>query len=323
VSFGAPLMLLALVVVPALLAGYLVLQRDRARAAAAFASPALGASVAPQRPRWRRHVPLAAFLLAIAILVVALARPQRTVAVPVEHAQIMLLTDVSGSMLATDVRPNRLVAARRAAQRFIDSVPKQVNVGIEAFNQAPQVLANPTTDRDALAAALGRLRSSGGTATGEAIQTAVKVLRQAPSQNGRKPPSAIVLLSDGASTKGVDPVGAAQAAARLRIPVYTVTLGTPGGTITVPRSPGNPSAGTITKPVPPDVASLQQIAQASKGKSYTAASAKDLSDVYERLGSQLGTKKEPRQITAGFAGAALVLLALGAALSLRWFGRLI
>jgi Ca-activated chloride channel homolog len=323
VSFGAPLMLLALVVVPALLAGYLILQRDRARAAAAFASPALGASVAPQRPRWRRHVPLAAFLLAIAILVVALARPQRTVAVPVEHAQIMLLTDVSGSMLATDVRPNRLVAARRAAQRFIDRVPKQVNVGIEAFNQAPQVLANPTTDRDALAAALGRLRSSGGTATGEAIQTAVKVLRQAPSQNGRKPPSAIVLLSDGASTKGVDPVGAAQAAARLRIPVYTVTLGTPGGTITVPRSPGNPSAGTITKPVPPDVASLQQIAQASKGKSYTAASAKDLSDVYERLGSQLGTKKEPRQITAGFAGAALALLALGAALSLRWFGRLI
>jgi Ca-activated chloride channel family protein len=316
-------MLLALVVVPALLAGYLVLQRDRAAAAAAFASPALGASVAPQRPRWRRHVPLAAFLLAVAILVVALARPQRTVAVPVEHAQIMLLTDVSGSMLATDVRPNRLVAARRAAQRFIDSVPKQVNVGIEAFNQAPQVLANPTTDRDALAAALGRLRSSGGTATGEAIQTAVKVLRQAPAQNGRKPPSAVVLLSDGASTKGVDPVGAAQAAARLRIPVYTVTLGTPGGTITVPRSPDNPAAGTITKPVPPDVASLQQIAQASKGKSYTAASAKDLSDVYERLGSQLGTKKEPRQITAGFAGAGLALLALGAALSLRWFGRLI
>jgi Ca-activated chloride channel family protein len=316
-------MLLALVVVPALAAAYVVLQRDRARAAAAFACPALGPSVAPRRPRWRRHVPVAAFLLAVAILVVALARPQRTVAVPVEHAQIMLLTDVSGSMLATDVKPNRLVAARRAAQRFIDSVPKQVNVGIEAFNQVPQVLANPTTDRDALGAALGRLRSSGGTATGEAIQTGVKVLQRAPAQNGKKPPSAIVLLSDGASTKGVDPVAAAQAAAKLKIPVYTVTLGTPGGTITVPRSPSNPSAGTITKPVPPDVASLRQIAQASKGKSYTAESAKDLSEVYERLGSQLGTKKEPRQITAGFAGAGLVLLGLGAALSLRWFGRLI
>jgi Ca-activated chloride channel family protein len=316
-------MLLALAIVPALLAGYVVLQRDRARAAAAFAAPALTPSVAPRRPRWRRHVPLAAFLLAVAILVVALARPQRTVAVPVEKAQIMLLTDVSGSMLSTDVKPNRLVAARRAAQRFIDNVPKQVNVGVEAFNETPQVLANPTTDRDALAAALGRLRSSGGTATGEALQTAVRVLQRAPATNGKKPPSAIVLLSDGASTKGVPPLQAAQAAARLRIPIYTVTLGTPNGTITVPRSPGNPAAGTVTKPVPPDVPSLQAIAQASKGKSYAAENAKDLSDVYERLGSQLGTKKEPRQITAGFAGAGLALLGLGALLSLRWFGRLI
>ncbi|MCW2985518.1 MAG: hypothetical protein JWR63_3088 [Conexibacter sp.] len=322
-SFGAPLVLIALVLVPALAAGYVVLQRDRGRAAAAFASPALAASVAPRRPRWRRHVPLLAFLVAVAILVVAAAKPQRTVAVPVEHAQIMLLTDVSGSMLSTDVKPNRLVAARRAGKAFIDKVPKQVNVGIEAFNQVPQVLANPTTDRDALDLALGRLRSSGGTATGEAIQTATRVLQQAPSLNGKKPPSAIVLLSDGASTKGVDPQAAAQAAAKLKIPVYTVTLGTPSGTITVPRTPSNPAAGTITKPVPPDEASLRAIAQASGGKSFSAESASDLSAVYERLGSQLGTKKEPRQITAGFAGAGLALLALGAALSLRWFGRLI
>jgi Ca-activated chloride channel family protein len=323
VSFGQPFFLLALLVVPALVAGYLTLQRDRARAAAAFAAPRMAASVAPQRPRWRRHVPLAAFLLAVIALVVALAQPEKTVAVPVEHAQIMLLTDVSGSMLATDVKPNRLVAARRAAQAFIDKVPKRVNVGIEAFNQIPQVLANPTTDRDALASALGRLTSSGGTATGEAIVTGARVLQQAPAQAGRKPPSAIVLLSDGASTKGVDPVAAAQAAARLKIPVYTVTLGTPGGTITVPRSPDNPSAGTVTKPVPPDVESLEQIASASRGKSYTAQSASGLSDVYKRLGSQLGTKKEPRQVTAGFAGLGLVLLGLGAAMSLRWSGRLI
>jgi Ca-activated chloride channel homolog len=323
VSFGQPFFLLALLVVPALAVGYLTLQRDRARAAAAFAAPRMAASVAPQRPRWRRHVPLVAFLLAIVALVVALAQPQKTVAVPVEHAQIMLLTDVSGSMLATDVRPNRLVAARRAAQAFIDKVPKRVNVGIEAFNQIPQVLASPTTDREALATALGRLKSSGGTATGEAMVTATRVLQQAPAQDGRKPPSAIVLLSDGASTKGVDPVAAAQAAARLRIPVYTVTLGTPGGTITVPRDPRNPNNGTITKPVPPDTASLERIAQASGGRSYTAESADDLSDVYKRLGSQLGTKKEPRQITAGFAGLGLALLGLGAAMSLRWSGRLV
>src|SRR5262249_8704260 len=158
---------------------------------AAFAAPAMGPSVAPWRPRWRRHVPLAAFLLAVAILVVAAAKPQKTGAVPVEHAQIMLLTDVSGSLLATHVQPNPPVAARPAAQACSERVPKQVNVGVEAFNQTPQVLANPTTDRDALDLALGRLRSSGGTATGEAIQTAVRVLQQAPAQNGRKPPSAI------------------------------------------------------------------------------------------------------------------------------------
>ncbi|HEY6759884.1 MAG TPA: VWA domain-containing protein [Baekduia sp.] len=322
-SFGAPFVLLALLAVPALAVGYVGLQRDRGRAAAAFAAPRMAASVAPRRPRWRRHVPLAVFLLAVAALVVAAAKPQKSVAVPVEHAQIMLLTDVSGSMLATDVKPNRLVAARRAGQKFIDSVPKQVNVGIEAFNEVPQVLANPTTDRDALAAALGRLSSSGGTATGEAIATATRVLQQAPTQNGKKPPSAMVLLSDGASVKGIDPVAAAQAAAKLKIPVYTVTLGTPSGTITVPRDPKHPNAGTVTKPVPPDVAALSQISQVSGGKSYTAEDASSLSDVYQRLGSQLGTKKEPRQITAGFAGIGLALLGLGAALSLRWFGRLI
>jgi len=321
VSFGAPLILLALLIVPALAAWYVALQRNRVRAAAAFAAPTMAPSIAPRRPRWRRHVPLLAFVLAIAVLVVAAARPQRTVAVPVEHAQIMLLTDVSGSMLATDVAPSRLVAARRAAQKFVDGVPKQVNVGVMAFNQVPQVLQSPTQDRDDLALALGRLKSSGGTATGEAIQTAVRVLQGAPSVNGRKPPSAIVLLSDGVSTKGVRPEDAAAAAKRLKIPIYTVALGTPGGTITVPRTDGG--TGTITRRVPPDEASLRAVAQASGGRAYTAASAKDLSTVYQRLGSQLGRKKEPREITAGFAGAGLALLALGAALSLRWFGRLI
>src|SRR3954471_12273458 len=192
-SFASPGFLVALVALPVLVAWYVGRQRERRRAAAAFAAPALAPSVVPRRPGWRRHVPALIVAIAVAALVVAAARPQTTVAVPQEQAAIMLLTDVSGSMLATDVRPSRLVAARRAAQAFVDKVPKQVNVGVEAFNKVPQVLANPTTDRDALAAALGRLRSSGGTATGEAIQTATRVLRSAPSQNGKKPPSAIVL----------------------------------------------------------------------------------------------------------------------------------
>jgi Ca-activated chloride channel family protein len=321
VSFGSPLILIALLIVPALVAWYVTMQRTRGRAAAAFAAPTMAPSVAPRRPRWRRHVPLLAFALAIAVLVVAAARPQRTVAVPVEHAQIMLLTDVSGSMLSTDVRPSRLVAARRAAQAFVDDTPKQVNIGVMAFNQVPQVLQSPTQDRDDLAVALSRLKSSGGTATGEAIVTALRVLQAAPAQNGVKPPSAIVLLSDGVSTKGITPADAAAQAKRLKIPISTVALGTPGGTITVPRTDGRP--GTIVRPVPPDPASLQAIANATGGRAYTAPTARDLSTVYQRLGSQLSHKKEPREITAGFAGAGLALLALGSVLSLRWFGRLI
>lgn len=319
-SFGAPLALIGLAALPVLAAWYVQAGRQRRRAAEAFASRRMGASVAPWRPGWRRHAPMLVTLVAVAVLIVALARPQRTVAVPVERAQIMLATDVSGSMLATDVTPSRLMAARAAARRFLEGVPDKVNVGLLAFNSTPKVLQSPTTDRDALHAALSRLTASGGTATGEAIRSAVTSLRRAPTVGGKRPPSAIVLLSDGASTRGVDPVQAAREAGRLKIPITTVTLGTAEGTITVPRPDGN---GSETKRVPPDEASLRRIAQVSGGRAYTATTAAGLSSVYEKLGSQLGHKREPREITAGFAGAAAVLLLAGAALSLRWFGRLI
>jgi Ca-activated chloride channel homolog len=319
-SFASPGVLVALLALPALAGWYVVRQRERRRAAAAFAAPALVPSVVPRRPGWRRHVPALVLALALAALVVAAARPQTTVAVPQEQASIMLVTDVSGSMLATDVAPSRLVAARRAAQRFVDRVPKKVQVGVMAFNQTPQVLQSPTRDREAVAQALQALTPSGGTATGEAIQTAVRILGAKRSKDGKRPPAAIVLLTDGASTRGVDPVEAATAARRLRIPVFTVALGTPEGTITVPRRNGQ---GTVTRPVPPDPASLARIARASGGEAFAAADADRLSKVYERLGSQLGRHNEKREITAGFAGGALALLLLGAAMSLRWFGRLI
>ncbi len=319
-SFAAPLVLLALLVLPALAAWYARHQRDRTRAAAAFAAPALIASVAPHRPGWRRHVPMIVFALALAILIVAAARPRTTVAVPIERASIMLATDVSGSMQATDVAPTRLSAARRAAKRFVARVPKQVNVGVMAFNTKPSVLQSPTRDRVAVSDALDALHSSGGTATGEAVAAAVRALTSGPRTGGKRVPGAIVLLSDGASTRGVDPVAAAQAAKRAGIRVYTVALGTPQGTITVPRANGQ---GTITRDVPPDPESLQRIATASGGKAYTAADAGGLDQVYERLGSQLGRKDQRREVTAGFAGGGLVMLLLGAGLSLRWFGRLI
>ena len=319
-SFAAPLVLILLAALPVLLVLYGTHQRDRRRAAAAFAAPALAASVVPNRPRWRRHVPMLAFLLALAILIVAAARPEKTVAVPVERASIMLVTDVSGSMQATDVKPTRLAAARAAAKRFVTSVPKGVNVGVMALSSKPRVLASPTTDRDAVNQALDQLAPRGGTGTGEAIQAATNILTHQPGVRGKRPPSAIVLISDGAATGKVDPVAAAQAARKARIPIYTVTLGTRSGTITVPRPHGQ--SGTETRAVPPDPQGMQQVARASGGKAYTAADASKLSDVYQHLGSLLGTKNEKREITAGFAGGALALLLLGAALSLRWFGRL-
>jgi Ca-activated chloride channel family protein len=321
VSFAAPLVLIALAAIPVLIALYGGVQRDRRRAATAFAAPALAASVTPRRPGWRRHAPMLVVLIAIAVLVLAAAKPQRSIAVPVERASIMLVTDVSGSMQATDVRPTRLEAARAAARRFVRAVPKGVNVGVMALSSKPRVLASPTRDRDAVNAALDQLTPRGGTGTGEAIQAATRILNHAPGVGGKRPPAAIVLISDGSSTGSIDPVAAAQAARKLHIPIYTVALGTAQGTITVPRPGG--AGGTETRKVPPDPQSLSEIAKASGGKTYTAADASKLKDVYERLGSLLGTKKEKREITAGFAGGGLALLLLGAAMSLRWFGRLI
>jgi Ca-activated chloride channel family protein len=222
-------------------------------------------------------------------------------------------------MQAIDVKPTRLVAAKRAARKFAASVPARVNVGVMAFNQTPNVLQSPTTDRAAVNDAIGRMRSAGTTATGDAIAAAVRVLSARTGPLRTRPPAAIVLLSDGSSQRGQNPVAAAQAAKKAHIPVYTVALGTPGGTITVHKRGG----GTTTVPVPPDPSSLQQIARASGAKSFTAQTAAGLRQVYENLGSQLGHRKENRQLTSTVAGGGLVLLLTGAAMSLGWFGRLV
>lgn len=316
-TFGAPEALIALALLPLLVAWYVAQQRSRRRAQAAFVSTPMVASVAPRRSGWRRHVPLTAVLLAAGLLVVAAAKPQRTVAVPAERASILLATDVSGSMLATDVAPNRLKAAQAAAKAFVSKVPSRVNVGVMAFNQSPQVLQSPTTDRAAITDAIDIMRSSGTTATGEAIQAATQLLSGRSGASGKRPPAAIVLLSDGASKRGVDPVEAAQAAGKAKIPVYTVALGTAEGTITTP----NKNGGTTVRPVPPDVQSLKAISDASGGESFAAGDADRLNRVYERLGSQLGRKKVKREITGSVAGGGLALLLLGSSLSLTLLGR--
>jgi Ca-activated chloride channel homolog len=319
-SFAAPLVLLLLLLVPVAVVRYVAGERVRRRQAATFASARLLGAVAPVRPGWRRHLPLALYALALAVLIVAAAKPRATVAVPVENAAIMLVTDVSGSMLATDVKPSRLVAARRAAQHFVKGVPSGVRVGVMAFNQAPRTLQAPTSNRGEVDDALNQLASSGGTATGDALASALSTLERQAGVDGKRAPSAIVLLSDGSSTRGSDPRDVAARAARDRIPIYTVALGTAGGTIQVPRPHGQP--GTETRSVPPDPQAMAEIARASRGRAFTAEDAGSLNTVYDRLGSQLGTRKAKREITAAFVGGALALMALGGAFSLRWFGRL-
>ena len=318
-SFAEPLFLTALALVPLAIVAYLRHERTRRAAAAAFAAPAVQASVVPSTPGWRRHVPLAVYALALTVLILALAKPQTTVAVPVERASIMLTTDFSGSMQATDVPPTRLAAARAAANRFLDEVPDAVRVGLVAFNQSARLVESPTVDRGAVRNAIGALRPSGGTATGEALAVSIGVLAQQNVADGERVPSAIILLSDGASVRGRPPQELARRAKDLKIPIYTVTLGTPNGTIQVTRADGT----VETRPVPPDPTESREVAEISGGRAYTADTAQNLSDVYESLGSRIGYRDEQREITAAFTGGAFVLLAGGALLSLAWFRRLV
>jgi Ca-activated chloride channel family protein len=314
-SFQAPLVLLALLALPLL--ALLYARRERSSGPEAFAPAALLPSVVSARPGWRRHVGVAACGLALAALIVALARPEATVAVEVDRATIVVVTDRSGSMLAQDVSPNRLVAARAAARDFLEAVPDEVRVGAVAFNHTAQVVQSPTRDHAAVAEALEGIEPAGSTATGEGIASALSLIEAARRDGDpdRPAPAAIVLLSDGKSVRGRDPLLAASAAQEAKVPIYTVALGTPEGTITT-------STGR-QEPVPPDPLTLQRIAERTGGKAFAVADAEKLREVYERLGEQVITEERRQQITGWFAGVALALVLLGVAVSLRWFGRVI
>lgn len=315
-NFGSPAVLLALFAIPAIIGIYALAQRRRRRYAVRFTAVPVLASVmaAGGVSRWRRHLPAALLLAALATLLVALAKPQTTVAVPVEKASVMLVTDQSGSMRADDVAPSRLAAAQQAARDFLGKVPKELQVGAVSFSDVPQSVSPPTTDREDVRSLIDGLNADGGTAAGDALQSALDALDDAGVGGKGRPPAAIILLSDGATTTGVDPVEVAREAGKRDIPIYTVALGTPDGTV-----PGG-FGGSI--PVPPDPETLREISKASGGTAYTANDADQLSGVYENLGSRLGTKQEEREITAVFAGGGLILL-LGAAFAgLRTTGRL-
>ncbi len=317
-SFASPALLAALLLVPVAM---LLLHRGGRRAprhAIRFTGVATLAAVMAPEPRRRRLVPSALFLLALTALALALARPHATVAVPVERASVVLVTDVSLSMIADDIEPSRLGAAARAGQRFLDQVPDGLRVGSVTFSGEAQTVDSPSTDHDAARNVLDSLVADGGTATGDGLAAALDLLADEEATGDSAPraraPAAIVLLSDGKATLGRDPLEVAREAGRLDVPVYTVALGTATEVIEAPD-------GSLI-PVPPDPEALRDIARASGGRAFEADESGELDAVYERLGSQLGTRDAEREITAGFAGAGALALLLAAGLSLRWSGRL-
>jgi Ca-activated chloride channel family protein len=313
-SFASPLALLCLAVVPLAMLAHTAAQRRRRRYPVRYTALSTLAQVAGEEPLWRRQLPFALFALALAALTLSLARPERTIAVPVERATVVLVTDVSRSMSATDVSPTRLEAARRAAQSFVDHVPDAMRVGLVAYSDAPATLQTPTDDHKLVTNALKTLQVVGGTATGAGLQAAIDSLQLPADASTARPPAAILLLSDGTSNDGTLAYEVATAARRLRVPIYTVALGTPNGTI--------PDVGGRLTRVPPDPEALRRIASLSGGQAFQASDSDQLGSVYEKLGSQLGTKPEQREITVVFAGAGLLLLAAAMAASLGLGGRL-
>jgi Ca-activated chloride channel family protein len=311
VSFASPLFLAALVLVPLALGAQLLARRRTRRYAVRFPGVSTLAPLLPRVPPWRRQAPLALFLAALTAFALALARPHATVAVPREQASIVLVTDVSRSMLAEDVEPSRLEAARDAAQRFLDEVPDEARVGAVAFSTEPHTVQAPTDDHSEIAALIDGLAADGGTATGDGLEAALKLV-DGPAD--KRPPAAIVLLSDGETTTGRDPVDVAREARRLKIPIHTFALGTRDGVIQSPD-------GSLI-PVAPDPETMRQIAELSGGRSFAVEDAEDLAGLYRELGSRVSTKKEKREITAAFAGGGALLLMGAAAFGVRATARL-
>ena len=343
-SFDRPLLLLTLLVIPAAVGLYVLAERRRMRYAIRFTNLDVLAGVIGGR-LWRHHVPLALFLLALAALCVGVARPQRTTLVPSDRATVIIVIDVSRSMQARDVKPNRIGAAQAAVRTFLDRVPKRLRIGLIAFAGEPAVATPPTTDHRLVREALATIQwfpSFGGTAIGDALAEAVRVGQQAvtgedgnlASVNVAAPTTSarglvsILFLSDGAQTRGVlEPLQGAERARAAGIPVYTVALGTARGTLRFGFGGGtqqrDPFGGYSRRvPVPPDPATLRAIADRTGGEFFAARSAEAVESAYAQLGSKLGRKRGRTEITYGFlAGAAGLLLAAGL-LSARWAPRL-
>ena len=313
-SFLAGHRLLLLLAVAGLAGVYVALQFRRRQYAVRFTNLALLESVAPRRPGWRRHLPAAAFLLMLASLVTAFARPTGVVKVPKERATVVVAIDTSISMTATDVEPTRYSAAKQAADRFVDRLPDRFNVGLVSFSGTAQVLVAPTTAHADVRQAIDRLSLGPRTAIGEAIIASLDSLAALPDSPGEdRPPARIVLLSDGETTTGRSNAEASEAARDAGVPVSTIAFGTDSGTVTV---------GDRLVRVPANRPALREIAEQTGGSFFEATSGEELRKVYEDIGSSVGFTEERREVASWFVGLGLVLAALAAAGSLLWSSRL-
>lgn len=314
-TFLEPARLWLALVVVAMAIAYVVLQViGRRRYAVRFTNLALLGSVAPTRPGWRRHLPAALVLTSMLALVTSLAQPAREELVARERATIVLAIDVSISMDATDIAPTRFEAAKEAATSFTEVVPERINLGLVAFAGSASVLVTPTTDRQAVRAAIDRLELAEATAIGEAVMASLDAIRTLPEAEGAEPvPAHILVLSDGETTVGTPNEVAAEAAHDAGVPVTTIAFGTPGGVIEY--------EGQLVS-VEVNERELAALADATGGSAFTAASAAELGAVYDDIGSSIGLVAEDREIGLWFTAGALALLLVAAAASLVWFQRL-
>lgn len=339
-SFIWPYALVGLLVIPILIGIYVWMQRRRSRYAVRFASVAMVRQAVGKGPGIRRHIPAAFFLLALTAMIIALARPQAPINVPRNTGTVVLVIDVSGSMQATDVKPNRMEATKEAAQEFVDKQPSGVKMGVVSFSDFGALVQAPTRDKDLVQKAIGRLRPQRGTNIGGGLQTALDAAFEGsdtprptagpstPNQPGRPvatpapnaasdqkaPPTSIVLVSDGESNVGPPALEIAQEAQKAGIKVYTVGIGTKEGV--------NLSIQGRRVFTRLDEDTLRGIADLTGGRYLSAQSETELSSVYDELAREREFEKEDTEITFGFTAGALILSLIGGVLSLLWFNRL-
>jgi Ca-activated chloride channel family protein len=319
VSFDYPLALVGLVLIPLFVALYIVSERRRRREAVSFGNPALLPNVIDRSPGWRRHLPAAILLAALSTMIVGVARPRASMNVPRQEAIVMLAVDTSRSMSATDVKPSRLTEARAIARRFIAQVPLEYDVALLAIGSRAITVVPPTRDRSLVALGLKSLRITNGTALADAIGLASGTARTQRSADGAIPPAALLMITDGEQNSGQMSLDDALDRVHvLRMPVYSMLVGTPDGQFEIRLKGGYREI--IRVPSHPDT--LQRIAKSTNG-AVLSSNGTELGQVYEGLKSKLGSRRTTREITDLFAVGSALLLLCGCALSAFWFRRVI